>query len=53
MASEPGDMFDIGTLRVRCQVADLHILDHATGKRAHRQLLCKMNSATWRRRIVS
>jgi len=53
MASEPDDLFDIGTLRLRCQVANLHVLDHATAKRAHRQLLCEMNSATWRRRIVS
>ena len=45
------DLFDLGTLRVRRQMADLHVLDHATVKRAHRRL-CEMNSATWRRRIV-
>src|SRR5690242_19177607 len=53
MAGEPDDLFDVGTLRVRCQVADLHVFDHATAKWAHRQLLCEMNSATWRRRMVS
>ena len=53
VAGEPDDLLDIHALCVRCQVADLHILDHATAKRAHRQLLCEMNSATWRRRIVS
>ena len=50
---EPEDIRDIHSLRVRCQVADLHVLDHATAKRAHGQLLCEMGSATWRRRIVS
>jgi len=38
---------------VRCQVADLHVLDHATAKWAHRQLLRETTSATGRRRIVS
>src|SRR5271169_1339713 len=53
MAGEPDNLFDVGTLRVRRQVADLHVLDHATAKWAHRQLLCETNSATWRRRMVS
>jgi hypothetical protein len=35
------------------QLAGLHILDQPTTKRAHGQLLCEMDSATWRRRIVS
>ena len=29
MAGEPIDLCDIYTLGVRCQVADLHVLDHA------------------------
>jgi hypothetical protein len=29
------DLCDIYTLGVRCQVADLHVLDHATAKWAH------------------
>ena len=53
MAGEAGDLLDVDALGVRRQVADLHVLDHATAKRAHRQLLCETNSATWRRRIVS
>jgi hypothetical protein len=53
MAGEPEHLGDVNALRVRCQVADLHVLDHATAKRAHRQLLCEMNSAKRRRRIVS
>jgi transposase len=53
MAGEPNDLCDVHALRVRCQVADLHIIDHPTAKRAHGQLLCEMDSATWRRRIVS
>ena len=39
MAGEPDDLRNIHALRIRCQVADLHVLDHATAKRAHRQLL--------------
>src|ERR1700732_5386231 len=35
MGGEPDDLCDIHTLGVRCQVADLHVLDHATAKRAH------------------
>ena len=35
MAGEPNDLCDIHTLGVRCQVADLHVLDHATAKWAH------------------
>src|SRR6202040_1832150 len=34
------------SLGVRCQVADLHVFDHATAKRAHLQLRCETNSAT-------
>ena len=43
MAGEPDDLFDVGTLRVRREIADLHVLDHATAKRAHRQRPCEMN----------
>ena len=32
--------------------APLTVLDHATAKWTHRQLLCETNSATWRRGIV-
>jgi hypothetical protein len=53
MAGEPTNLLDIHALRVQRQVADLHILDHATAKRAHRQLLCETDSATWRHRIVA
>lgn len=42
VAGEPDDLRDIHALRVRGQVADLHIVDHATAKRAHGQLLCEM-----------
>jgi hypothetical protein len=30
MAGEPNDLCDVHALRVRCQVADLHIIDHAS-----------------------
>src|SRR5271157_3680915 len=50
---EPDDVFDIRTLRMPRKVADLHILDQPTTKRAHGQLLCEMDSATWRPHIVS
>jgi hypothetical protein len=53
VAGETDDLRDIHALRVRCQIADLHIVDHSAAKRAHGQLLCEMDSATWRRRIVS
>ena len=53
MASEPVDLFDVADLGPRGEVTDLHILDHAAAKRGHGQLLCEMNSATWRHRIVS
>jgi hypothetical protein len=51
--SEPDDLFNIHTLRMRCQVTDLHVLNHAATKRAYGQLLFEMDSATWRQRIVS
>jgi hypothetical protein len=47
------DLCDVHALRVRGQVADLHIIDHSTAKRAHGQFLCEMDSATWRQCIVS
>ena len=50
VTGEPEDLRDVHALRVRRQVADLHVLDHATAKRAHGQLPCETNSATWRRR---
>jgi hypothetical protein len=53
MTSESVDLFDVADLSPRGQVPDLHILDHASAKRGHDQLLCEVNSATWRRRIVS
>src|SRR5580698_6657220 len=49
VAGEMDDLRDIHSLRVRCQIPDLHVLDHATAKRAHGQLLCETNRATWRR----
>jgi hypothetical protein len=49
---EPDDLLNLHALRVQVQVADLHVLDHAVAKRAHRLLLCEMNSAKWRRCIV-
>jgi hypothetical protein len=51
--AKPNDLLDIRTLRMPRQVADLHILDQPTTKRAHGQLLCEMDSATWRPHIVS
>jgi hypothetical protein len=53
MAGEMDDLRDIHTLRIWSQVPNLHVFDHATAKRAHGQLPCETNSATWRRRIVS
>src|SRR5580698_5708144 len=50
VAGEMDDLRDIHSLRVWCHVADLHVLDHATAKRAHGQLPCETISATWRRR---
>jgi hypothetical protein len=35
IAGEPSDLRDVHTLRVRRQVADLHIIDHTAAKRAH------------------
>jgi hypothetical protein len=52
VGGEPSNLLDIHALRVQSQVADLHVIDHATAKRDHRQLLCETNSATWRRGIV-
>src|SRR5580698_414963 len=53
MTGEPLDLFDVGLLGIQRQIADLHVLNHATAKWGHGQLLCEINSATWRRRIVS
>jgi hypothetical protein len=53
VAGKPDDLCDINAPRVRCQVADLHIVDHPTAKRAHRQSFARTASATWRQRIVS
>src|SRR5271170_5521947 len=53
MTSESVDLFDVADLSPRGQIPDLHILDHPSAKRGHDQLLCEVNSATWRRRIVS
>ena len=53
MAGKVNDLRDINTLRIRRQVANLHVFDHSTAKRAHGQLLCEVNSATWRPDIVS
>jgi hypothetical protein len=32
--------FDVGALRVRGQISNLHVLEHALPKRGHRRLLC-------------
>jgi hypothetical protein len=53
MAGEAGDLFDVGSLRQRCEIADPHVLDHAKAKWGHDQLPCETNSATRRRPIVS
>ncbi len=45
VASEQRDLLDVGTLGVRCEVADPHVLDHALAKRRHGQLLCGMERA--------
>jgi hypothetical protein len=45
MTGEVENLRDIHTLRVRSQVANLHVFDHTTAKRAHGQLLCEMNCA--------
>jgi N-acyl-D-aspartate/D-glutamate deacylase len=49
----PTNLLGIHALCVQGQVADLHVLDHATAKRAHRRLLSEIDSAAWRRRIVA
>jgi hypothetical protein len=49
----PANLLCIHALCVQGQVANLHVLDHATAKRAHRRLLCEMNSTTWRRETWS
>ena len=53
MASKSVDLFDVADLSPRGEVPDLHILDHASAKWGHDQLLCEVSGATWRRRIVS
>jgi integrase/recombinase XerD len=53
MTCEPVDLSDAGDLCSGSEVADRHVLDHATAKGAHNQLLCEKNGATWRRRIAS
>ena len=45
MTGEVENLRDVHTLRVRSQVANLHVFDHTTAKRAHGQLLCEMNCA--------
>src|SRR3981189_2415965 len=53
MPAKPDDLLDIRTLRMPRQVADLHIFDQPTTKRAHGQLLCKRTAphgaGTWSR----
>jgi hypothetical protein len=39
MAGEPGDVIDVPALRVRRQIANLHVLEHALAKWGHRALL--------------
>jgi len=41
VTGQPKDIRDVHTLRVRCQIADLHVLNHATAKQAHGQLLAR------------
>jgi hypothetical protein len=53
VTGEPLDLLNVGLLGIQREIADLHVLNHATAKRGHDQLLCEMNSATWRCRIVS
>src|SRR5690349_24517024 len=53
MAGEQRDLLDVSSLGQRCEIANLHVVNHATAKCGHRQLLCEMVSATWRRHIVS
>ncbi len=45
MTGELGDLLQIRALGERREVADLHILDHATAKRGHGLLLCGMRRA--------
>jgi hypothetical protein len=54
MAGEPGDLFDIGRLGVRWERLRIRmssIMRRRSGVMT--KLLCEMNGATWRRRIVS
>jgi len=46
MTGELGNLLQIGGLGQRREVANLHVLDHATAKRGHWQLLCEMKGAT-------
>ena len=47
-AGEPGNLLDVNSLRLRREVTDPHILDHAAAKWGHWQLLYETNGATWR-----
>jgi hypothetical protein len=42
VAGELRDLLDIRALRVRREIADLHVLDHALAKWRHSSLLCGM-----------
>ena len=48
VAGEQGDLLEVGALRIRGEVADLHFLDHAAAKWRHGQLLCGMMCARGR-----
>ena len=46
MTGEQRDLLNVGALRVRCEVANLHVLEHAMAKWRHGQLLCGVRRAT-------
>jgi len=46
VAGELGDLLQIRPLRVRREIADLHVLGHALAEWCHGRLLCEMKRAT-------
>jgi len=48
-----GNLLQIRPLRVRREIAELHVLGHALTKWRHGRLLCEIKRATGRRSMVS
>ena len=41
VAGKLGDLLQIRPLRVRCEIADLHVVGHALAEWGHGRLLCR------------